>query len=152
VVTGLFLGWLLTTTNPRAGVLITSCLYVTAMAWAIIATGSWYLLAFGIYGAGELVGVYAPNYILSASRPSQIRRNMALATLMMAPVAPAASLFGAIADRVGHASSPATGFRTSFAVCALIMMSGIVIAVLFLPARPRPAPDLVLTSGMDPST
>ena len=43
-------------------------LYVAAQAWAIVATGTWYLLAFGLYGAGELVGVYAPNYILSASR------------------------------------------------------------------------------------
>ena len=92
--------------EPRAGILVTSCLYVAAKAWAIVATGTWYLLAFGLYGAGELVGVYAPNYILSASRPSRMRRNMALVTLMMAPVAPAASLFGAISDRVGRALRP----------------------------------------------
>ena len=51
----------------------------------------------------------------------------------------------------GTHSSPATGFRTSFAVCALIMSVGILIAVLFLPARPRPARDLELTTGMDPA-
>ena len=116
VVAGLLLGWLLTRTNPRAGILVTSCLYVAAMAWAIVATGTWYLLAFGIYGAGELVGVYRRITSCRPRAPPGFRRNMALVTLMMAPVAPAASLFGAIADRVGRASSPATGFRASFAV------------------------------------
>ena len=35
VVAGLLLGWLLTRTNPRAGILVTSTLYVAAQAWAI---------------------------------------------------------------------------------------------------------------------
>jgi MFS family permease len=141
VVAGVLLGWLLTRTNPRAGILVTSGLYVAAQLWAIAATGTWYLLAFGLYGAGELVGVYAPNYILSASAPSKIRRNMALTTLMMAPVAPAAYLFGAVSDRLGRLHGPAFGFRASFAICASVMTLGALVALTLLPPRPRAARD-----------
>jgi hypothetical protein len=138
VVAGVLLGWLVTRTNPKAGVVATSCLFVASQVWAIVATGTWYLVAFGLYGAGELIGVYAPNYILSASRPSQIRRNMALVSLMMAPAAFEASLFGVFVDHVRPLYGPAVAFRASFAACAGIMMVGLLIAVLFLPARPRP--------------
>ena len=73
VVAGFLLGWVLTKSNPKAGILLTGCIFIAAQLWAIFATGTAYLIAFGIYGAGELVGVYAPNYILSASRPAQMR-------------------------------------------------------------------------------
>lgn len=132
---GLLLGWLLTRTNPKAGLLVTASVFVSSLAWAWFVPGIWYHVAFGIYGAGELFGVYAPNYILSASRKSQIRRNMAFVTLMMAPAAPAGFLFGWIADSYGRT---AQGFRTSFAVCAAIMAVGIATALVALPARPRP--------------
>jgi MFS family permease len=141
VAAGFLLGWLLTRTNPRAGILVTSGLYIAAQLWALFATGTWYLLAFGLYGAGELVGVYAPNYILSASAPSKIRRNMALTTLMMAPVAPAAYLFGTLSDRLGKLHGPAFGFRASFAACAAVMALGVLVALAFLPPRPRAARD-----------
>ena len=75
-----------------------------------------------------------------------MRRNMALVTLMMAPAAPAASLFGAISDRVGRLYGPAVGFRTSFAACAGVMVLGILVA-LSLPARPEPAQE----EGREPS-
>ncbi|MDA1054770.1 MAG: hypothetical protein O3C40_30450 [Planctomycetota bacterium] len=144
VVAGFLLGWILTKTNPRAGILLTGCIFVAAQLWAIFATGAAYLIAFGIYGAGELIGVYAPNYILSASRPSQIRRNMAFVTMLMAPAAPTGYLFGAISDYIrqhnitafGVSSSRAFGFQASFAVCAAMMVFGIVLAVCLLPARP----------------
>lgn len=137
VVAGLLFGWLLTKTNPKAGLLMTATVYVASLGWAMIASGQWYLVTFGIYGAGELFGVYAPNYILSASRPTDIRRNMAFVTMMMAPAAPAGYLLGAIVDYFGKIHGKAAGFRISFAVCAAIMMTGIVVALLFLPARPR---------------
>ena len=134
---GLGLGWVLTKTNPKTGILTTAAIYVAALGWAIAVSGPWYLVAFGLYGAGELVGVYAPNYILSASAPGEIRRNMALVTMMMAPAAPFGALFGKISDNYGKLYDPATGYRISFAVCAAIILAGILLALVALPARPR---------------
>ncbi len=146
VVAGAVLGWVLTRTNPKLGILATSSIFLLAQIWAMCVTGPWYLVAFGIHGAGELVGVYAPNYIVSASRPDQLRRNMAFVTMLMVPAAPAGYLFGAIVDGVKQAgwtalgmNSTALGFRLSFLVCGLLILSGIVLAVLLLPARPRPS-------------
>ncbi len=144
VIAGSLLGWLLTRTNPRAGLLATSSIFLLAQIWAIFVTGPWYLVAFGIHGAGELVGVYAPNYILSASRRDQMRRNMAFMTMLMVPAAPAGYLYGALVDKAKEAgwtvlgmNSTAFGFRLSFTVCAMLILSGIVMALIFLPARPQ---------------
>jgi MFS family permease len=128
---------MLTKTNPKLGILTTAAIYVAALAWAMAAGGKLYLVAFGLYGAGELVGVYAPNYILSASAPGEIRRNMAIVTMMMAPAAPAGALFGAISDHYGRIYGAATGYRVSFAVCAAVVSAGILLALVALPARPR---------------
>ncbi|MDA0658026.1 MAG: hypothetical protein O2931_04880 [Planctomycetota bacterium] len=148
VTAGLFLGWLLTRTNPRAGILVTSGIFLFSQIWAMLVTGPWYLLAFGIYGAGELVGVYAPNYILSASKPTEVRRNMAFMTMLMAPAAPAGYLYGAIVDFVkeceqqihGLSSTELStlGFRLSFLVCAGLIGSGLFVAWRWLPSRPTP--------------
>lgn len=149
VVAGLSLGWLLSRTNPRMGLLATSGIYALGPIWAIFARGKAYLIASGIHGAGELVGVYAPNYILSASRPGEIRRNMALATLLMAPAAPAGYLFGAIVERTaqydwtswGFSNARALGFQISFAVCSALIVSGIVLTLCALPPWPPREPD-----------
>jgi MFS family permease len=145
VLAGFSLGWMLTRTNPRAGVLATSVIFLAAQAWALCATGKWYLLAFGIYGAGELIGVYAPNYIVSASRGSDLRLNMAFMTMMMAPAAPAGYLYGTIVDLVKSRgwtafgmTSTALGFRLSFLVCGLFILGGIIFALTLLPKQPRP--------------
>lgn len=144
VTAGLFLGWLLTRTNPRAGILVTSGIFLVSQVWAMLVTGPWYLVAFGIYGAGELVGVYAPNYILSASKPAEVRRNMAFVTMLMAPAAPAGYLYGAIVDfvkksawRTGGLNSAALGFRLSFLLCALLIALGMFVAWRWLPTRPE---------------
>lgn len=143
VAAGAFLGWFLMRTSPRAGMLATASLFFAAQLWAIFAVGRWYLLAFGIYGAGELIGVYAPNYIASASRKDELRRNMAFSTMLMVPAAPAGYLFGFLVDQVksrgwdfGMPSAEVAGFRCSFALCALFILSGIVITILFLPRQP----------------
>ena len=137
MVAGAVLGWLLTRTNPKAGFLVTALIFVTAQLWAIGAVGKLYLIAFGIYGAGELIGVYAPNYMLSASRPEMMRRTMALATMLMAPAAPAGYLFGGIVDSLKQDYGAATAFRASFAVCAAIMVVGILLTMWMLPKNPR---------------
>jgi len=145
VFAGVVLGWVLTRTNPKVGILATSSIFLVALIWAMLVTGPWYLVAFGIHGAGELVGVYAPNYIVSASRSDQLRRNMAFVTMLMVPAAPAGYLYGAIVDAVKQSgwtafgmNSTSLGFRLSFLVCELLILSGIILAIRMLPARPRP--------------
>ena len=144
-IAGLLLGWILVRSNARVGVLVTSGLYVLALFWAMLASSEMYLLAFGIFGAGELVGVYAPNYILSASRKSQMRRSMVMMNLLMAPVGQLAPVFGQIADSIKKHDvsafgqpSHAFGFQVSFAVCAVLILLGILVAVIWLPAKPGP--------------
>jgi hypothetical protein len=78
---GLFLGWLLTRTNPKAGMLVTSACALLAVVWAMFVPGTWFLLSFGLLGMGELYGVYGPNYILSASPKAHMRRNMSFSTM-----------------------------------------------------------------------
>jgi MFS family permease len=148
VVAGFVLGWALTRTNPKVGILATASIFLLAQVWAMLVTGPWYLIAFGIHGAGELIGVYAPNYIVSASRLDQLRRNMAFVTMLMVPAAPAGYLYGAIVDQVKRSgwtafglSSTALGFRLSFLVCGTFILCGILLAIFLLPARPRPVSD-----------
>jgi hypothetical protein len=132
------------------GILATSSIFLAAQVWAMLVTGPWYLVAIGIFGAGELIGVYAPNYIVSSSRPDELRRNMAFVTMLMAPAAPAGYLYGTVADLAkSHEwtafgmSSAAFGFRLSFFVCALFIAAGIAVAWLWLPKRPRPEAVIV---------
>jgi MFS family permease len=141
---GIFLGWLLTRTNPRAGILATSLLFLCSQLWAIFVTGPWYLVAFGIFGAGELIGVYAPNYLVSASRKEDLRKTTAFMTMLMAPAAPVGYLYGTIVDVVKRngwtalgMSSATLGFRLSFFVCALFILGGIIVAATMLPKHPR---------------
>jgi MFS family permease len=141
MIAGLLLGWVLTRTNPKVGLLLTAITFVGSLLWALVAPPAWYVLVFGIYGAGELVGAYAPNYILSASRQEDLRRNMAFVTMMMAPAAPAGYLFGTISDVFGKQYGKAVGFQISFAVCAALMAAGILLAIVALPARPGAARD-----------
>ncbi|MFO0868578.1 MAG: hypothetical protein U0935_06475 [Pirellulales bacterium] len=143
VAAGAAFGQLLIRTHPRAGLLATALVYVIAPLWAAIATGPWYLLAFGIFGAGELVGVYAPNYLVSASRTADLRRNMAFMTMLMVPAAPAGYLYGAIVDLArrqdwtwGGWTSETLGFRLSFLVCAVFIVAGIVLTLVLLPRHP----------------
>ena len=147
-IAGGILGWMLTRTNPRAGILATATICLASQVWAMLVTGPWYLATFVIFGAGELIGVYSPNYIVSASRTNDLRRNMAFATMLMVPAAPAGYLYGAIVDSVKQheltalgMNSVALGFRLSFLTCGLLILSGIVVAVIFLPKQPRAPAD-----------
>ncbi len=143
-VAGATLGWLLVKTNPRAGVIVTAGLYVLALAWAMFASGKMYLLAFGIFGAGELIGVYAPNYMLTACRESEMKRGQVMMNLAMGPVGQAGVLFGWIVDMAQKKeltafgeTGQALGFKLSFAACAAILVLGIVLTVALLPKFPR---------------
>jgi hypothetical protein len=136
-VAGMLLGLLLAKTFPLAGMLATGCMLCLAPLYALFATGFAYLATFQIYGAGELFGVYAPNYILSASRRRDLRRNMACSMLLSAMAAPFGLLFGGLADIVGETAGRAAGYRASFIVCAVIVGTGLAVA-LTLPRNPRP--------------
>ena len=85
---GLLLGWLLVRTHPRAGLTATTFLCLAGLVWALLVPGKWYLVSFGILGAGELYGVYYPNYLISCSPTSMVRRNLAYANLLALPVTP----------------------------------------------------------------
>ncbi|MCY2966551.1 MAG: hypothetical protein NT069_23460 [Planctomycetota bacterium] len=140
---GLMLGWLMTRGNPRAGLVATGLIFLLAPTYALFATGFAYLATFQIFGAGELVGVYAPNYLLAASRPRDLRRNMAYSNLLMAPAALMGLVFGKVADFVGQRSDQATGYRASFAVCAVVMAIGLALTLIWLPRSPVTLSDKV---------
>ena len=140
---GLGLGWLLVKTNPRSGILVTATLYLAALSWAMVATGKVYLVAFGIFGAGELIGVYAPNYMLSACRQDQMKRGQVLMNLLMGPVGQMGIVFGWVATTVDQRrwsllgqTSQAFGFQVSFALCGLFLIAGILLVLFRFPTDP----------------
>jgi hypothetical protein len=137
IVAGFFLGWLLTRTDPRALMLVTAGLTTAGVVWALAVPGVGFLVAFGILGAGELFGVYYPNYILGCSPAAHMRRNMAFTSLITMPVGFAPVLFGWVADVWGP-EDKAFGFRVSFLV-ALAVLAAAFLVVQRLPAWPRPA-------------
>jgi MFS family permease len=129
-VAGLALGWLLTRTNPRAGLLATAALALLGVAWPLLPLGKGFLLAFGFLGAAELMGLYYPNYLLCCSPKAKIRRNMAFASLVTMPASLAPLLFGVISDRFG--------LRPSFVAAAVVVIVALLLVLFLLPARPRP--------------
>jgi hypothetical protein len=129
-VAGVGLGWLLTRTNPKTMLLTTTMILVLGMTWVLNVTGPWYLVAFGLLGAGELFGAYFPNYIATSSSKSQVRANMAYLGLMGSLVGFASVLFGVISDRWGRMAS----FHTALG----ILLSAMVLMAVVLPARPAP--------------
>jgi hypothetical protein len=138
VVAGFLLGWLLIRTHPKASLLVTASLTLAGVVWALFAPGMWFLLSFGILGAGELFGVYYPNYILSCSNKSRMRRNMAFTSLITMPVGFASILFGGISDTVGEFSTKKFGFQMSFLASIAMLVITLVLVQIGLPARPRP--------------
>jgi len=127
---GFLLAQLLIRTSPRGGMLGTAVLCLLGPLWALFVPGMAFMGAFAILGAGELMGVYFPNYILSLSRPDRMRRNMAYCALITMPVGNAPLLYGAISE--------ARSLHAAFWTAALISLSSIVICLLFLPRQPRP--------------
>ena len=114
------------------------------MLWAMFATGKAYLLAFGIYGAGELIGVYAPNYMLSVTNENQMKRGQVMMNLLMGPVGQMAIVFGWVADTIKESettlfglSPSALGFKTTFVLAIGFLAIGIAITLKCLPRDPK---------------
>jgi hypothetical protein len=118
---GLGLGWLLTWRSPKVGV-VGSCLFsLSGVLWVLWAPKTWFLMAFGLMGAGDLQGVYFPNYVSCFSRPDRIRQNLAYMQVMSLPISLTPALFGAISDTAGH--------HTSFVVAAGFLILSFLIAL-----------------------
>jgi hypothetical protein len=140
VFAGLFLGWLLTKTNPKAGLLITGGFCLASVLWALLAPKDWiqvgsaaipvFLLSFALMGAGELFGAYYPNYILSCSAKSRMRRNLAFTSMLNMPSGFAALWFGHLADNYG--------LPTSFVASSAILVAALLLVQVGLPGQPRP--------------
>ncbi len=112
-VAGYGLGWLALRYGLRTASQATSGLFAAGMLWAWVVPGFAYLGAFGWLGAGELGGVYFPNYALALTSLAAGPR--VLAALMLAtPVSSfAPALHGYLTDHFGFAASFAFGLATA---------------------------------------
>ena len=125
---GLLLGWLLTRTHPRAGVLATTSMCLAGLVWVLLVPGKWYLMSFGILGAGELYFIYFQNYLISCSPTSKVRRNLAYARLLVLPASLAPIMFGLISDTFG--------LKCSIELAAVLLAGTILFVQLALPRHP----------------
>jgi len=130
---GLLLGWILARTNPKVPLLITVGLQIAGVLWVLFVPGYWFLVAFGINGAGELFGVYYFNYPLCCSPKSQMRRNIAFLMLISAPVGLAPYMYGWISD--------VWSLRASFWVALGILLFTTALVAKTLPSHPKPRPE-----------
>ncbi|MSU46519.1 MAG: MFS transporter [Lacunisphaera sp.] len=130
---GFLLGWLLTRTNPKVPLLVTIGLQIAGVLWVLMVPGYWFMLAFGLNGAGELFGVYYSNYPAQCSPKSQVRRNIAFLALISTLVGLAPVLYGWISDT--------WSLRASFWTALAILLFTAVLVVVKLPPNPRPRPE-----------
>jgi MFS family permease len=133
ILAGFFLGWLLVRTNPKVPLLVTAGLLMLGVLWVLFAPGYWFLLAFGINGAGELFGVYYVNYPAQCSPRSQVRRNISFLMLISALVGLAPVGYGFISDN--------WGLRASFVAALALLIATTAMVFLKLPWRPQPRPQ-----------
>ena len=149
VLAGLMLGWILKRTNPRMNLFVTALLVISSVVWmlsvkTLFGGGFLFLVAFGLNGAGELMGLYYPYYVLCLSPKSQMRRNMAFVMLLSAPVGFAPALFGFISDT--------WSLTASFWVSLAIMVAALILVASALPARPRPRPEDLEAADLEKET
>jgi len=137
VIAGLGLGCLLTWTNPRTLLVTTAAIVAAGVGWALAVPGVWYLLCFGLLGAGELFGAYYPNYILGCTPKSRMRKNMALTSLITTPVGFSAVIYGTVSDKLGVYDRK-FGLQASFVLSLALLAMAVALVLVALPARPRP--------------
>jgi hypothetical protein len=135
ILTGFLLGWLLSRTNPKVPLLVTIGLQIAGVLWVLLVPGYWFLMAFGLMGAGELFGVYYLNYPICCSPKSQIRRNIASLGLISSFVGLSPLLYGTISDT--------WNLRASFWTALAILAFTALMVIFILPSNPKPrAADL----------
>jgi len=95
-------GFLLPLAGLRSGVraplTITVLLLLVATFWGWMVPGYFFLIAFGLMGAGELGGGYFPNYVVAISPSEAGSRNLALVNLALPAGSMAPALYGRITD------------------------------------------------------
>jgi hypothetical protein len=138
VLAGFLLGMVLTRTNPKVPLLVTIGLQIAGVLWVLIMPGYWFLLAFGINGAGELFGVYYVNYPVTCSPKSQVRRNVAFLMLFSSLVGLSPVFYGWISDT--------WGLRASFWAALGLLALTTALVVAKLPSHPHPPADADLTA------
>ena len=138
IVAGFGLGCLLAWTNPRMLLVTTALLVAAGVGWALAVPGVWFLLSFGLLGAGELFGVYYPNYILACTPKSRMRKNMALTSLITTPVGFASVIYGSVSDKLG-VNDRTFGLQASFVLSLTVLAIAVCLVLVGLPARPRDA-------------
>ena len=139
---GFLLGWLLTRTNPKVPLLVTVGLQIAGVLWVLFVPGYWFLLAFGINGAGELFGVYYINYPAQCSPRSQVRRNIGFLSLISALVGLSPVFYGWISDT--------WSLRASFWAALAILVFVTLLVIRELPAHPRPRPQDLRDTDREP--
>ena len=142
---GIFLGWLLVRSHPKLPLIITTLVCILAVLWAMLAPGYWFMLSFGIMGAGQLYGLYFPNYVASCSAPDKTRQNMAFCGLILLPCGAMPLVYGAVVDHFKTSLGEQAAFQLSFGLSVAILTLGLLVVVACLPRRPTitPPPSLI---------
>ena len=128
-VAAIVLGLMLARFGARSPALGTSIFLVSAVVWAMVVRGHPYLMAFALYGAGELGGLYYPHYLVAASKVGRLKRNLAIYSIVGMLGYGAALLHGWLADHFGGMAS------------SLLALGAAVVAlwiIIKLPRRPKP--------------
>ena len=133
---GIFLGWLLVRSFPKLPLIATTSLCMLAVVITMFAPGYWFLLSFGIMGAGELFGLYFPNYVACCSAPEKTRRNMAFCGLILLPCGAMPLVYGSVVDRLKTPLGEQTAFQVSFGISLTILLVALILVVWCLPRRP----------------
>ncbi len=141
---GFWLGWLLVRTNPKVPLLVTAGLQIAGVLWVLFVPGYWFLLAFGINGAGELFGVYYMNYPAQASPRSQVRSNIAFLALISTFVGLSPVLYGWISDT--------WSLRASFWAALVLLVLTTIMVIVALPKNPKPRREDMRESDLAPET
>ncbi len=120
---GLVLGIISVRWGIRAPLFACAGMVGAGILWAWLVPGHLYLLAFGIMGAGELGGVYFPNYVISISSASAATRNLAILSLVSPVSSIGPALQGGLTDAYGFPASFTFGVTAS--IVALILVLGL---------------------------
>jgi len=124
---GFLLGFIAARWGAKAAALGTTLFTIAGILWILGVHDLPYLGAFALFGAAELMGVYFPNYCVSASKPENTKRNLSFLYLTGMLIGLTPALHGLIVDLAG--------FRASF-LAGLVAGIVALILVLMLPYRP----------------
>jgi hypothetical protein len=131
VVAGLLLGWLLTRTSVKLTLWLTAIFSLLGVVCVLVVRGKWFLVSFGLLGAGELAYAYYSYYVLLCSEPAKLRRNMAFFSMIQVPLAFVPDIYGRLSDSFG--------IRSSFWLALVLIVTATVLVAGWLPSHPHPA-------------